>query len=138
MTDLAFSANDQYVPIDRWIATLSNGQTVYQNCIEGRKSAWTRLREYVEQNKLHITSLRLQALGHTITLPPHDQVDGYWHSNRARALLGGHTVQEEMWVGIGYIFNDQVHITWLKANGDIKHEVRTYVAGSKAAILPVD
>jgi hypothetical protein len=60
---------DDTVPADRWIASLSNGETIYENSIEDELPAWTRLARYVEENDLSITNLRLQIANTEVKLP---------------------------------------------------------------------
>jgi hypothetical protein len=57
-----------------WIATLSNGETVVENTgkfrvIEGQRRPWVRLCSLVEENDLHLTSLRLNFKGKTVHMP---------------------------------------------------------------------
>jgi len=60
---------DSTVPRDRWIASLSNGETIYENEIEGEERPWVRLARYVKDNDLSITNLRLQVGSRTVKLP---------------------------------------------------------------------
>lgn len=138
MTDLAFNAQDPCIPADRWIATLSDGTTVFQNDIPGKPTAWVRLQVYLEERGLHITNLRLQACGLNITLAPHDAVEGYWHSRRVTRLLA-QVNAEDHFIGIGYVCQDKVHIMWIKIpDGQIKCEVRDRDDEQDArAIIPV-
>lgn len=47
-----------------WIVELDNGETIYQDEYEGEKSAWLRLKQYCEENKLKIVDMRLQFRSH--------------------------------------------------------------------------
>lgn len=61
---------DSTVPKDRWVASLSNGETIYENDVPGSEPAWTRLARYVEEKGLSITNLRLQLSNTEVKLPP--------------------------------------------------------------------
>jgi hypothetical protein len=47
------------VPRDRWVASLSNGETIYEDETKGERPSWERLSEYCVDNDLSITNLRL-------------------------------------------------------------------------------
>lgn len=58
----------------RWVATLSNGETAVEHSGEytlepGQRMPWVRLCEFLAQNDLHLTSLRLNFKGRTIHMP---------------------------------------------------------------------
>ncbi len=73
---------DEHVPPNRWIASLSNGETVFEDCKPGLENAWLRLREYVETNNLSITQLRVQFNnGSEVKLPSNAQ--GYLQKKKA-------------------------------------------------------
>lgn len=55
---------DATVPESRWVASLSNGETVYENNIKDQPPAWERLGKYCEDEDLSVTYLRLQIAGH--------------------------------------------------------------------------
>jgi hypothetical protein len=66
-----------------WIALLSNGEKVYQD--DGRPnledySAWIRLRSYLKETKLKITSLYFRFRSNIVYLLP-ENADGYYFSN---------------------------------------------------------
>lgn len=72
--DIPLSRNvDGFVPKDRWIASLSNGETIYEDERRGLEPTWVRLRSYCTQNDLSITNLRLQIAGTEIKLPSGQQ-----------------------------------------------------------------
>lgn len=64
---------DADVPKERWIASLSNGETIYENNFKDELPAWERLGQYCEDNDLSITSLRLQIAGTEVKLPSGQQ-----------------------------------------------------------------
>jgi hypothetical protein len=64
--------NTQREDITIWIATLSNGEIIYQNDNkpeDKEPSTWKRMKKYVEENLLSITQLSLQFRDHMIHLP---------------------------------------------------------------------
>jgi len=132
MTSLAFTSKSPYVPSveqGRWIASLSDGQTIFEDKTPGERSAWVRLREHLEVHKLKITSLRLEAYGRrAITIPYRNedgekQVNGFWQSSRIGAFLNSNMPQLA-WRGIGYIRHRRIYITWIAADGSISQEER--------------
>lgn len=60
---------DKFVKPIRWIASLSNGDTIFEDHKPGEIAAWERLGRYVRENKLAITRLRLQLNQLEVTLP---------------------------------------------------------------------
>lgn len=76
---------NKYVPKIRWIASLSNGETIFEDCIEGQPSAWTRLALYVKQNNLAITMLRAQIGPHIVDLPSNQ--DGYIQKKKLQSTF---------------------------------------------------
>jgi hypothetical protein len=55
---------DATVPESRWVASLSNGETIYENNRKDLLPAWERLGEYCRDHDLWVTNLRLQIAGH--------------------------------------------------------------------------
>jgi hypothetical protein len=55
---------DANVPETRWVASLSNGETIYENNFKDEVPAWERLGRYCNDNDVSITNLRLQIAGH--------------------------------------------------------------------------
>jgi hypothetical protein len=140
--ELAFSTRNPHVERgNRWIASLSDGSTVFEDKQPGVKSAWRRLSDYVKFHKLQITNLRLEVYGRSVTLLPykdaHDrpQLDGYWHSSKMGAFLGVDGTGQRNWRGIGYVKNDTVTIIWVGDDGSISQEERDFTEGNPAAII---
>jgi len=145
---LAFSSKHPHVPnpkdnfkASRWIASLSDGSTVFEDVTPGEKSAWLRLKDYVEMHKLKVTNLRLEAYGRNVILVPYRdgdgnaQVNGYWHSKQLNALMHASGVTESECRGIGILKNKEVWLTWVHDNGTTRQEVREYTSGDKAVIV---
>jgi hypothetical protein len=71
-----------YTPPNRWIASLSNGETIFEDCKPGEEIAWDRLRKYVHENGLSITNLRVQFQnGSEVKLPSNQE--GYIQKKKA-------------------------------------------------------
>ncbi len=145
---LAFNSKHPYVPnpskdpgATRWIASLSDGSTVFEDRTPNEMSAWIRLSNYIKLHRLKITNLRLEAYGKRVVLIPHKstdniaQLNGYWHSRRINSLLDGSGVKEYYDCGIGYLKAFEVFITWVSQDGTIRHEIRPYKPNDKAIII---
>ena len=60
---------DENVPKDRWIVSLSNGETIFENYVKGEPPAWARLSDYIIKHDLDITGMRVQIMGLEMILP---------------------------------------------------------------------
>lgn len=87
----------EYVPQNRWIASLSNGETIFEDNLPSLQSSWNRLAAYIKANKLAITALRVQIGGGEVTLPTNQE--GYVQKKRAMATQSWATVAH----CIGYV-----------------------------------
>lgn len=136
---LAFSSKDLYVPnpakdysASRWIASISDGATVFEDLTPGIKTAWRRLREYVAIQGLKITNLRLEAFNRRITLIPYKgedgtpQINGYWYSKKIGVLVANNFKHQSDFVGIGFLKGRDIYLTWVDNLGQIKQEIRKY------------
>lgn len=145
---LAFNSKHPFVPnpskdynASRWIASLSDGSTVFEDVTPHLPSAWHRLKEYVATHSLKITNLRLEAYGHQILLVPYkgpddvSQINGYWHSKKIGALVNADSTIEFNWRGIGFVKGQEIHITWVESNGNISHEIKVYRKDDLAIII---
>lgn len=73
-----------------WVATLSNGETVYQD--DGRPnikpaSAWIRLKAYCEINDLYITNIKVRNRSHIEDIG--SNYDGYFFCKGAGGVMFG-------------------------------------------------
>lgn len=127
MIKLAFRADDPYVQKNRWIATLSNGQTIFEDKMPNEENAWRRLAQYLQQERAVITSLRCEVYGQNILVHEYDSFspEGHWHS---KAIELNSLTGELLSYGVGYIRDRKVHITWIHENGSTEEEVRDYDA----------
>jgi hypothetical protein len=120
---LAFNTRHPHVRRDnRWIASLSDGTTVFEDATPGEPAAWKRLRHYVRANSLQITNLRLEVYGQAVTMVSmKDGAEGYWHCNGMGGFIG---ISEWKSRGVGYVKGDKVYITWLRNDGTVTGEIR--------------
>ena len=131
MVNLSFRANEFGVEDNRWIASLSDGTTVFEDRTPNAPSAWIRLQQHLKENRLKITCLRLQACGVLVQLPPRRddngivQLDGYWHSKQIEAILDSRFPQKTSY-GIGFIKGNILYIKWIRENGAVEDEAREY------------
>jgi hypothetical protein len=125
MEYLCFSAKNPYVLQDRWIASLSDGTTIFEDKTPGIESAWRRLGRYLLDEDLRITSLRLEAYGKSVHIGYlfDGTIDGYWQANKIASSLNG-PVQDLYWKGAGYISGGQIYIVWIRQDGLIESETR--------------
>jgi hypothetical protein len=125
---------------NRWIASLSDGTTVFEDKTPKLKSSWRRLQDYVKLHGLNITNLRLEAYGKFVKLLNYRtddgkvQIDGYWQSSKMGAWFGGAS-GETNWRGIGFIKDEEITIIWVDHNGNITQEVRPLTEEDQATIL---
>jgi|TARA_R100001163_G_scaffold61502_1_gene51554 hypothetical protein len=95
-----------------WIATLSNDEVIYQD--DGRPdvepaSAWLRMKQYCEENDLHITNMKVRNRSHIEDAG--SNYDGYFFCKGAGALMfGDFTVHT---FNIGVLENGKLRVrTW--------------------------
>lgn len=129
---LAFSSKNPFVPTPeqgRWIASLSDGTTVFEDKTPGEPSAWSRLRKYLELHNLKITNLRLEAYGRRAYILPYKdengvpQINGYWQATSLTAWLNV-AAPEFYRRGIGYVKYKTIYIAWIDQNGNHSIEER--------------
>jgi len=146
--NLAFSSKHPFVPnpakdstVTRWIASLSDGTTVFEDVTPQEISSWLRLREYVRLHGLKITNLRLEAYGRRVLLVPYrdaedcPQINGYWHSKKMHALMTASGIIEGRECGIGYVKAREIIITWVNQDGTVRQEIRPYKENDLATII---
>jgi len=71
---------------NRWVASLSNGETIFENVIKDETPAWTRLAKYCEDHDLSITALRLHIANTEVKVP--SGREGYIQKKVAWTLSG--------------------------------------------------
>lgn len=109
---IAFEINGN-TPNIRFLASLSDGRTVIQDNIPGVKSAWVRLKDFLDENpSIKITCVRLQAPGgHDIAMPNGQK--GYCFGNRQHRVYPG---GQSTYVGIGYYDGKMAAFRWFNIN----------------------
>ena len=114
------------VPENRFIASISNGKTIFEDIIVGEKSAWMRLKDYCKTNSVKITNLRMQVDGTTYHLP--SKAAGYSHLAFKSFDSNG---REEDKKGIGYVTRDRkIMMLWkILGKNDIEIEEIEYKEG---------
>jgi len=97
----------------KWIASLSNGETVLEEERNGDKSPWQSLLEFLVENPgVSITQMRLQHNDITAMCIPN--ASGYVQCGRmvASGVTSGNVVTK-YFRGIGAIFGDTVFMIWI-------------------------
>lgn len=139
---LAFNSKHPHVREgDRWIASLSDGTTVFEDITPGDRTAWRRLADYVNTQKLHVTKLRMEYGGQQIDLVPYrdaegnPQIRGYWQARKMMKFVSGGIIVELQARGIGYVSGNNICITWVSEHGQVRAEVRQFDPTKQGAIL---
>jgi hypothetical protein len=112
---------DEFVPKNRWIASLSNGETIFEDARKGMTPAWERLGNYCRYNKLAITKLRVQLGPLEVEMPP-NQI-GYVQKKKMMATgawskkqwVVGH-VSEQGTALLHYIATDRSSVTKIETD----------------------
>lgn len=146
MHKLSFNSKDLYVPKiqdGRWVASLSDGTTVFENRIPNEISAWRRLKKYISDQKLKITNLRLEAFERTVVLIPYyddnknAQLNGYWQASKEDRWLNAN-LPSRFYRGIGYVKAHNIYIAWICDNGQISLEERPVYRKNKEDVQVID
>ena len=120
-----------------WTAILSDGRKVFEDCRKGLPSAWIRLGGFLRQNiNIKIQELYLTFGGHRVIIAkthPND-FDGFYHSNRMEAILGG---DQKLSRCIGLIKGSDAHVVWVCQDGKRTEEVLQYQPDDPRVILDV-
>lgn len=123
------------VPHNRWIVSLDNGETIFEDIIEGKPVAWERLKEYLKDNDLRITQLRHQITnrrqnpGNT-TLKKN--ADGYVALKKIGVNDQGNVTRS---YGIGYIESGKAYIIWQTDDRTSYPEIRSIEKCGFGAII---
>ena len=112
MSEIVLSRRvDKFVPKNRWIASLSNGETIFEDKRPDIGSAWERLAQYVKEENLSITKLRLQLGPLEVPLPDHQegyiQIKKFWSTG----------AESDLSYKVGYVQGDLALIHEVSANG---------------------
>jgi|APGre2960657404_1045060.scaffolds.fasta_scaffold05977_3 hypothetical protein len=136
-------ARDSSVPDVHWVASLSDGSIVYQD-LSPTRSCWTELKAYVKAKNLKILNLFIEQNRFLVNIKPYldkdgcPQVDGYWFSQKIASIAGSSINSPKPWIGIGYVKDGHINITWLLPDGTLKNEIRAASATNGAIIWNVE
>lgn len=110
-------------PFRGWIATLSNGNTVFEEpAVPGEPSSWQQFLHALKGSGVSITMLRLQRGGKTVHALPPKRCEGYFQAYEFLKSMFRDT--EDHRQGIGSIIGNQVYIAWLDDSGNIWIDIR--------------
>lgn len=129
--NLAFQV-DSTVPTCRYIISLSDGRTVYENYVPKERTSWMRLKQYLDEptNDLTITRLRLQCGDKTVNIEPAPAYAIFYQEN-----IGLHDMR---FIGIGRYFPEieMLNIQWfdVQAN-EVREEARNVEENHPALIF---
>ncbi len=99
-------------PWTRYVASLSDGTTVYQDEIPNLERSWQRLRKYIKLHNLKITNLELRREKKAITIPGENH-RGYCYGNKGTAVA--YTGVTDISQCVGWLDkNDMCHLIWVK------------------------
>lgn len=132
--NFAFNSDAKNIPENYWIASLSDGRTVFETQNDsGQISSWLALKEFVEEHDLKITSLRLYAYGDFVSLPSHQEA--YWQASRVTTIVSPTGVYSTMERGIGYLKGDNIEIVWRSEYYATTSETRKFNPETELAII---
>lgn len=104
-----------------WIASLSNGETVFETPpVPGKHSAWQSLLRRLQIENIRITQMRLQRNGKSAVAA--HSVEGYVQAHEATHILFSGKQTDVQ--GIGSVVGDKVFMTWMSENGDMAQDIR--------------
>jgi len=104
---------DEFVPKTRWIVSLSNGETIFEDHRKDQEAAWARLAKYVESSELSVTGMRVQfESGLEIKLPSGQE--GYIQKKKAWCTGSG----GGLLMCVGYVQGDICRIHEASSGGD--------------------
>lgn len=109
---------NEYVPKVRWIASLSNGETIFEDFLPNEEAAWKRLGDYVRLNGLAITKVRVQINELDVDLPSHQE--GYIQKKKISSM--GANMSRS--ICIGYVDSGRGILHQL---GEDRSSVTTYI-----------
>jgi hypothetical protein len=125
---LAFTV-DSTVPPCRWIASLSDGSTVFENFVPEVRLAWMRLKSYLSNKDISITRLRLQC-GMTIHNIP--RADAYFIFKKIhRGIIN----LELTGIGVVDTATSSAQIFWFDSAGVLREEENRSIDMDHAALI---
>ena len=121
-------ANENKVRHQGWVASLSNGETVFQEPnLPGERTAWGKLvdRCAASNKELWVTQIQMQMYGRTVV--GIKSAAGYttFVDYRAEGFMGGERPGREVrYFGIGSVIGDKVYCTLLNEEGQTWQDSR--------------
>jgi len=103
---------DEFVPDNRWIVSLSNGETIFEDK-RPIEPTWARLAKYVKDNRLSITGMRVQFKNGLEVKMPAGQ-EGYIQKKKAWVTGGGGGIK----LCVGYCQKGNALIHEVSMDGD--------------------
>ena len=88
---------DEFVPKCRWVVSLSNGETIFEDARKDIPPTWERLSIYVKENKLAITKMRVQLGPLEVSIPPNQK--GYVQKKK---VMSTGSWSKKQWV-VGHV-----------------------------------
>jgi hypothetical protein len=120
VNDESIAASGPQDPFRGWIASLSNGETIFEAQSEpGERSAWQQLRNRCADEGLHLTQLRLQLNG--VTLIGVSAAEGYCQAWQSEFEVFYKTHVQRR--GLGSMQDGHLFMTWIDNSGNIKQDV---------------
>lgn len=110
-------------PFRGWIASLSNGETVWETPpVPGEKTAWQALLDRLTNENLKMTGLRVQRGGVTLHALPTKMCDGYYHAYELREIMWRGGTEHRQ--ACGSVIGDKVFIFWIDDGGNVWQDIR--------------
>ncbi len=133
LQQLAFAV-DATVPPTRFIASISDGTTVYENHLNdpNLQTPWMRLKQYLNDTGKHLTKLRMQGGGETTNLPVADAYMIFYQANLGPGIFS----QNYLGVGMFDSQNEKLTVLFYQSDGKInRKEVRNCKSDHPALIF---
>ncbi len=98
-------------PVVKFLISLSDGRTVIQDNRTGQQHAWTRLGNWLADNKhIKMTEARLQGPGGVDIKMPSNQ-NGYFFGQKQHAVWNG---PQYNYIGVGYYDGQKINVSWYR------------------------
>jgi hypothetical protein len=109
----------------KWIANLSNGETIIESEPKpGEATPWQKLLQKCRDEQIKVVGLQLVVGTVGIEAMPKKMCDGYFHAYEAERIMWRGTTKNKQ--GIGSVIGDKVYITWVHL-GTVKKNGMNYV-----------
>lgn len=107
---LSFNVYDKTPPV-KFVASLSDGRTVFQDDLFNVRHAWARLDDWLKSNKdIAISNLRIQGPnGIDLKMPSNQK--GYFFGQKQYAVWG---CEQSNYLGVGYYDGQKISVAWYR------------------------